>query len=331
MNQARDRILRITVSDNTSHHKACDLGEGHVNGHQLSVLKTPSNWLQRLRSAFILSHAVKSLKNEMEVCESLVFPGPHAFLLVLRDAHNTGKEHYFLRAFSKIFGKESLDYCMVLFMQNVQPNEAAQNQCVRKCNYRYHILDNTDRNVEALFSVTEKMVQSKKSKFFTNNFDYFLKAKLYFQMEFEAEKKHTMEFIEKKERQIKEIKKQHAELMQKLKEAHRNDLLRGQLNTPQPRSEKNVSRDRERQLKDDNKKLQRDVEQLKTQMEQIAKSLSGTQVQKAFHHAKLQSKSEARERELALRDIQSSGDIQYEHHDSAAFTPPGGKCFHSVR
>lgn len=88
-------------------------------------------------------------------------------------------------------------------MQNVKPNEAAQNQCVRKCNYRYHILDNTDRNVEELFSVTEEMVQSKKSKFFTNNFDYFLKAKLYFQMEFEVEKKHTMEFIEKKKGKLK--------------------------------------------------------------------------------------------------------------------------------
>ncbi len=70
MNQARDTILRITVSDNTSHHKACELREGHVNGHQLSVLKTPSNWLQRLRSAFIFSYTVKSLKNEMEACES---------------------------------------------------------------------------------------------------------------------------------------------------------------------------------------------------------------------------------------------------------------------
>lgn len=122
--------------------------------------------------------------------------------------------------------------------------------------------------------------------------------------------------------------------MQKLKDAHRNDdLLRRQLNTLQPRSEKDVFRDRERQLKDDNKKLQRDVEQLKAQMEQMAKSLSGTQVQKAVHHAKLQSKCEAREIEypyMALRDIQSSGDIQYERHDSAAFTPPGGKCFHSV-
>ncbi len=198
LNEACDTILRIPVSDNTSHHKACELREGHVNGHQLSVLKTPSNWLQRLTSAFIFSYTVKSLKNEMEACESLVFPGPHAFLLVLKDAHNTRKEHYFLRAFSNIFGKESLDYCMVLFMQNVNSNEAAQNQCVRKCKYRYHILDNTDRNVEELFSVTEKMVQSKKSTFFTNHFDYFLKAKRYFQMEFEAEKKLTMESIEKR-------------------------------------------------------------------------------------------------------------------------------------
>lgn len=108
MNQARDRILRITVSDNTSHHKACELREGRVNGHQLSVLKTPSNWLQRLRSAFIFSRTVKSLKNETEGCASLVFPAPHAFLLVLRDACNTGKELYLLRAVSNIFRKESL-------------------------------------------------------------------------------------------------------------------------------------------------------------------------------------------------------------------------------
>ncbi len=66
----------------------CELKQGHVHNRHVSVVTTPVNWLERLKSFWFLKNAVRSLKNEMEFCESLVFPGPHAFLLVIDDKSN---------------------------------------------------------------------------------------------------------------------------------------------------------------------------------------------------------------------------------------------------
>ncbi|KAK9954937.1 hypothetical protein ABG768_014851 [Culter alburnus] len=68
----------------------------------------------------------------------MVFPGPHAFLLVLGDVRNSGKEHYLLRALSEVFGQEVLDYSMVLFMHGYSNRDIGRNRCVRKCRERDH-------------------------------------------------------------------------------------------------------------------------------------------------------------------------------------------------
>ncbi len=59
--------------------------KAQVCGRQVSVLKTPSYWLEHLKSYLFFSNRVKSLKNDLQSFESLLFPGPHAFLLVHRD------------------------------------------------------------------------------------------------------------------------------------------------------------------------------------------------------------------------------------------------------
>ncbi len=168
--------------------------KAQVCGRQVSVLKTPSSWLQHLKSYLFFSNRVKSLKKDLQSYESLLFPGPHAFLLVHRDVKSSGREYYLLRALSEVFGKEVLDYCMVLFMDRARHHNPIKNTCLKMCGGRYHILQNTDTSVQQLFKKTEAMTQWKNSVFFTNHLECFIKAEIYFKAEYE-----------KKENQLKVV------------------------------------------------------------------------------------------------------------------------------
>ncbi|XP_050948379.1 GTPase IMAP family member 4 isoform X2 [Labeo rohita] len=163
----------------------CKLMEGHVHDRHVSIVITPANWLERLKSFWFFKNAVKSLKNEMEFCESLVFPGPHAFLLVIDDRSN--EELRLLDAIREVFGREALDYSMVLFIKQCHQNQQKANHCVKACQNRYHILNSTNQSVADLFVEVERMTRGRKSKCFINNFEFFTKVSALIHMEFKTE------------------------------------------------------------------------------------------------------------------------------------------------
>ncbi|XDV38156.1 hypothetical protein PO909_007624 [Leuciscus waleckii] len=61
-------------------------------GRQVSVLKTAFTWLEKFKSYCFFSRGVKAIRNEIESHESMMFPGPHAFLLVHRDVKDSVSE-----------------------------------------------------------------------------------------------------------------------------------------------------------------------------------------------------------------------------------------------
>ncbi|XP_042567291.1 uncharacterized protein LOC109090672 [Cyprinus carpio] len=170
----------------------------YVCGREVSVLKTPSYWLEHLESYYILSNGVKSLKNDLQYFELLSFPGTNAFLLVHRDVKNSGSEYYLLKALSDVFGKEVLDYCMVLFIDEARHDDPIKNTCLQMCGGRYHILQSTEENLNLLFKKQEAMTQWKSSNFFTNNWEIFRIAENYFEAEYKKkENKLRIELAEK--------------------------------------------------------------------------------------------------------------------------------------
>ncbi len=185
--------------------------KAQVCGRQVSVLKTPSYWLEHLKSYLFFSNRVKSLKNDLQSFESLLFPGPHAFLLVHRDVKNSGREYYLLRALSEVFGKEVLDYCMVLFMDRARHHNPIKNTCLKMCGGRYHILQNTDKSVQQLFKKTEAMTQWKNSGFFTNHLECFIKAEIYFKAEYEKKENQLKVANEKLQDNEKQLENKRTE------------------------------------------------------------------------------------------------------------------------
>lgn len=193
----------------------CELREGYVQDRHVSVVTTPVEWLARLKSFWFFRNAVKSLKNEMEFCESLVFPGPHAFLLVIDD--KSDEERLLLDAIREVFGQEALDYSMVLFINACPRNQPKDNRCVKACGNRYHILSSTNQSVTRLFVKVERMIESKKSHFFTNHFEFFKKVLVHLEQEFKTEyetkesellRKLTEmnETLQKKQKEIMDLK-----------------------------------------------------------------------------------------------------------------------------
>ncbi|XP_053503932.1 GTPase IMAP family member 4-like [Ictalurus furcatus] len=162
-------ILRSVHMKLAIHPKKGNIREGTIDGRQVSVFVAPSYWMNHLSSYMIFSNGVESIRDEIQNCTSLTFPGPHAFLLVMRAGHTTGKEHHLLKAITYMFGAEALRYTMVLFVYGHEwenPTDALKNRCVKMCGARYYFLENSDENVQELFGRVEGMMRREKSRFF---------------------------------------------------------------------------------------------------------------------------------------------------------------------
>ncbi|XP_016118616.1 GTPase IMAP family member 6-like [Sinocyclocheilus grahami] len=198
MADACDIILRERAGRTEIQHR-----KGHVFGKKVIVLKTPSTWMSQVASCLCFSSRVKSIKDEMVYCASLVFPGPHAFLLVTDNSKVTGKERYLLRAIAEVFGKEALDYVMLLIIGRTEPKGI---DSVRNYVRKFYTLEDTEQSVQCLFRETEIMTQNNESTFFIQPSYENLMKKVFLSWE--------------KERDA-EIQKQHAQEMTALEERFR--------------------------------------------------------------------------------------------------------------
>lgn len=180
MNEACETILDIRHTEYANVIRIRENMKTNVSRRNVSVLKTPSFWLDILKSNVIFRNGLKSIKKDMKLCESLLFPGPHVFLLVLGDVHNSAKEGLLLQAVSDVYGKQALDYSMVLFIGECKEKDIRRNRCVKKCRNRYHVLENTEK----LLDYVETVVKERENSYFTKNFELTERAKDHFQTEF---------------------------------------------------------------------------------------------------------------------------------------------------
>ncbi|XP_047661877.1 GTPase IMAP family member 9-like [Tachysurus fulvidraco] len=179
-NYVAEIILGSDKKKETRNPKKGTVREASVDGRQLSVFVSPSYWMKHLDSFWFFSNGVESIRGELQNCTSVMFPGPHAFLLVMRAGQTTGKEHLLLKAITNVFGAEALEYTMVLFVYGNEwenPKDAPKNCCVKMCGTKYFMLENDEENVEELFRRVEAM---KKSRFFIQR-SYENLMKVYFE------------------------------------------------------------------------------------------------------------------------------------------------------
>ncbi|CAM4445409.1 unnamed protein product [Leuciscus chuanchicus] len=127
--------------------KICQEHHQMVEGRIISVTDTPG--------LFDTSISEEQLKVELVKCVEMSFPGPHAFLLVIRlDVRLTDEEKNTVKWIQENFGVEAARYTIILFTRGDQLKTSIEehltknhqtNELVKQCNGCYHVFNNTDK------------------------------------------------------------------------------------------------------------------------------------------------------------------------------------------
>ncbi|XP_067683785.1 uncharacterized protein [Haliotis asinina] len=199
--------------------KKCQLGWGSRYGRELQVIDTPGLFDTGLSNEVITQEVVK--------CIGMTSPGPHAFVMVIRLDRFTQEENDTVNHFINIFGKEMLNYLIVLFTRmddlkhdGVSLDEYVSNvpeslkKLLENCRHRYLGIDNRgsqeeiEQDVQKLLQAVDSMVKANGGGHYTN------------EMYEEAERI----FAEHEEKQIKISREKMMKEMERLRQEAEEEL-----------------------------------------------------------------------------------------------------------
>ncbi|KAL0180572.1 hypothetical protein M9458_022978, partial [Cirrhinus mrigala] len=145
--------------------------EGFVDGRKVSLVETPGCW-----KTFNPRDLSNISKQQLLRRISLISPGPHAVLIVIRaDLQFTDTDGRFLEKYVELLGPNVWTHTFIIFTrgdlirredieQHIQENGSALKRLIEKCENKYHVFNNSnchDRSqVKALFKKIEGIVRS---------------------------------------------------------------------------------------------------------------------------------------------------------------------------
>ncbi|XP_065326249.1 GTPase IMAP family member 9-like [Pelmatolapia mariae] len=139
----RKEFKVLNFSD--SQANVCIAESGSVDGRNLTLIDTPG--------FFSPGRSEQELKHEIQRCVTKCFPGPHAFIIVLRVEKFTEQETAVIRKLQECFSAEVFKYSTVIFTDGDQlpdrmsieefiTNNKPLKDLVDKCGGRCHVVDN---------------------------------------------------------------------------------------------------------------------------------------------------------------------------------------------
>ncbi|XP_016116287.1 GTPase IMAP family member 8-like [Sinocyclocheilus grahami] len=136
------------------------------DGKEISVIDTPGLYDTELTEEEVII--------EVRKCIKYAFPGPHAFLIVIKVGRFTNEEKNTIKILINVFGEEILKYTMIIFTHKDQLEKKKQTsekflqdcdqntiKLIRQCGNRFFCLDNKSDHFpqfKDLISKIEKMV-----------------------------------------------------------------------------------------------------------------------------------------------------------------------------
>ncbi|XP_026044595.1 GTPase IMAP family member 8-like [Astatotilapia calliptera] len=299
--------------------KRCQKACGEVDGRPVFVVDTPGLFDNSL------SH--EEINEEMVKCFSLLAPGPHVFLLVLKAERITPEEKEALKLIKEGFGKNSEKFTIILFTGGdsleregqsihdyIEKSDDSFKKLIDDCGQRYQVFDNLDEQnreqVTELITKIDDMVKKNGESCFTNE--------MLLEAEAAIKKKTEMILKEKQEeinREMEDLKRKHEEEMQEMKnkmEEQKTEIeqerkqrdkelkkLKKKLNSRKREQELRDEEDRER--KEEEESQRRDWEQrfldLEVKMKEELESKQIIDRQLEQSRAEMKEKQEAWENE----------------------------------
>ncbi|ROL44317.1 GTPase IMAP family member 7 [Anabarilius grahami] len=156
----KEDVSAVSVTD------TCKSGELQIDERSVSIIDTPG--------LFDTSRTAQKMKEEIEKCIDRSFPGPHAFLLLIKMGRFTEEEKNTVKWIQKNFGEDAKRYTIILFTHDdaldgkpldVYINESNDLKAlVSKCGGRFHSFNNKNKEnrsqVTELLKKIEKMVKA---------------------------------------------------------------------------------------------------------------------------------------------------------------------------
>ncbi|XP_039539020.1 GTPase IMAP family member 7-like, partial [Pimephales promelas] len=145
-----------------------------INGRKISIIDTPG--------LFDTSLTHEELEKEIKLCISYSAPGPHAFLIVIKLERYTEENAKAIEYIERLFGKEALNYAIVVFThadqlegQDIKTfvrSSPELREFVKRCRGQYFAIDNKNKDSEQVMRLLyniDEMVLDNGGEYYTND------------------------------------------------------------------------------------------------------------------------------------------------------------------
>lgn len=190
--------------------QCCQKETGEINGQPIVVVDTPGLFDTKLTD--------EEVKKELVKCITMLAPGPHAFLMVVKIDRYTKEEREAIKLIKVFFGSKAEDFIIIIFTKGDElgnqtiesyiqsDREGYLKKTVHDCGNRYQVFNNKDQTGDQVRELLRKirlMVQENQGNSYTS--EIFQEAEAAIQKEADRILKEKQEVIEREKREIEEV------------------------------------------------------------------------------------------------------------------------------